>query len=345
MQFVSLQKLKKGDKVAVLSPSFAAPAKWPQIYDLGCKRLNEVFKLRPVEFPSTKKLYASKEERARDLINAFENKEIKAVIASLGGDDQVTYVKNLPSKPFINNPKPFFGYSDNTHFENFLWINRIPSFYGATLFTQFAEQTRINDYTLKYLRLALFKKGEFEISAGTIRSDSDLDWDNPENLNKKRPYESNDGWVWYGENSAEGITWGGCLESIDELLRHGISMPSLEDFENVILLTETSEEIPSANYTSRIYRALGERGILERIKGVFVGRPKAQNIFIKPSLKQKENYRKEQRKIIFEIIRKYNKKISIIQNMDFGHTDPQIPVPFGSLARIDSINKKIFLTF
>jgi muramoyltetrapeptide carboxypeptidase LdcA involved in peptidoglycan recycling len=89
MDFVKLNKLKKGDKIAILSPSFAAPGKWPQMYELGLKRLQEIFELEPVEFPTTKKIGASKEKRSKDLIDAFENKEIKAVIASLGGDDQI----------------------------------------------------------------------------------------------------------------------------------------------------------------------------------------------------------------------------------------------------------------
>ena len=148
---IKLPKLKKGDKVAILSPSFAAPGKWPHVYELGLKRVREVFGLEPVEFPDTRKLGASKEERSKDLIDAFENKEIKAVISSLGGDDQVTYIKNLPTEPFVNNPKPFFGYSDNTHFENFLWLNGVPSYYGGSLFVQFAEQGNMNDYTISFL--------------------------------------------------------------------------------------------------------------------------------------------------------------------------------------------------
>lgn len=117
---IKLNKLKKGDKVAILSPSFAAPGKWPHIYGLGLKRLTEVFELEPVEFPATKKIGASTEERTKDLIAAFEDKGIKGVISSLGGDDQITYIKNLPRDLFVNNPKPYFGYSDNTHFMNFL---------------------------------------------------------------------------------------------------------------------------------------------------------------------------------------------------------------------------------
>lgn len=218
---IKLNKLKRGDKVAILSPSFAAPGRWPHVYELGLKRLKEIFELEPVEFPTTKKIGASKEERTKDLIAAFEDRGIKGIISSLGGDDQITYIKNLPKEPFINNPKPFFGYSDNTHFENFLWLNDIPSFYGGSLFVQFAEQGDINEYTIKYLKLALFEKCEFEIEASKEYNDMGLDWNNPENLNKKRTYEPNEGWVWDENQNAEGITWGGCVESIDELLRHG----------------------------------------------------------------------------------------------------------------------------
>jgi muramoyltetrapeptide carboxypeptidase LdcA involved in peptidoglycan recycling len=102
-----LQKLAPGDRVAVLSPSFAAPAKWPEVYELGLTRMREVFGLEPIEYPTTRKLGASGEERARDLVAAYENPEIKAVFATLGGNDQVTYIKNLPSEPFRQNPKPF----------------------------------------------------------------------------------------------------------------------------------------------------------------------------------------------------------------------------------------------
>ena len=342
---IKLNKLKKGDKVAILSPSFAAPGRWPHVYELGLKRLKEVFELEPVEFPTTKKVGASKEERTKDLIAAFEDKEIKAVISSLGGDDQITYIKNLPSEPFINNPKLFFGYSDNTHFMNFLWLNGIPSYYGGALFTQFAEQGKMNEYTLKYLKLALFEEGEVEIEASKEYNDIGLDWNDPENLNKQRVYEQNEGWFWDGSKNAEGITWGGCVESIDELLRHAISMPSLEDFENIVLLTETSEEIPTANYVHRVYRALGERGILERVKAILVGRPKAWEFDKQNSKEQKEEYRKKQRETILEVVRKYNRSVPIVQNLDFGHSDPQIAMPYGMPTHLDSEKKKISITF
>ena len=345
MNFVTLPKLQKGDKAAILSPSFAAPGRWPHVYELGCQRLRDVFGLEPVEFPATKKLGASAEERSKDLVDAFENKEIKAVIASIGGDDQITYIKNLPKERFINNPKPFFGYSDNTHFINHLWLCGIPSFYGGHLFTEFAMQNEMDEFTVKYLKYALFESGIFDLESSSIFNDIGLNWNDPTLLSQKRRYQKNDGWYWDGFTNSKGITWGGCVESIDELLRHGAVIPSDQDFENIVLFMETSEEISSHDYVRRVLRALGERGILSKVKGLLVGRPKAWE-FDKPNTdEQKEKHKQGQREMFLETVRKYNQNIPIIQNLDFGHTSPQICLPTGNKMTINSTNKTIKVEF
>nr|MBP9798236.1 LD-carboxypeptidase [Candidatus Woesebacteria bacterium] len=345
MNFQKLPKLRKGDKVAILSPSFAAPGVWPHVYQLGLKRLKEVFELEPVEFPTTAKVGASKEERSKDLIDAFSNPEIKGIIGSLGGNDQVTYVKNLPRDVFANNPKQYFGYSDHTHFQNHLWQCGVPSYYGGMIFTQFAMQQKMHDFSVKYLKTAMFEGGEVELTSSETYNDIGLDWSDESNLDKERVMEQNDGWHWDGSGSVSGISWGGCLESLDEMHRHGITLPSLEDFESVVLFFETSEEIPPADYVHRVLRAFGERGILERVKGVMVGRPKAWEFDKQNSAEEKRVYREEQREIVIETVRKYNESVPIIQNLDFGHTEPQLCLPFGGNIRIEAESKKIFATF
>ncbi len=345
MEFKKIPKLNRGDKVAILSPSFAAPGKWPHVYQLGLQRIRDNFGLNPVEFPTTSKIGASKEERSNDLIDAFEDNSIKAVISTLGGSDQVTYVKNLPSEALSQNPKPFFGFSDNTHFMNHLWLNGIPSFYGGGLFTQYAMHGEMDEFTVQYLKQALFENNEVELTASNVYNDIGLNWDNPEMLSQKRVYENNDGWSWDGANAAVGITWGGCVESIDEMLRHNVPIPSLEQFGSVVLFAETSEEIPSHDYIERVFRALGERGILERIQGVLIGRPKAWE-FDKPNTtEEKMRYRQKQKEVLMETIRKYNSRVPIIQNMDFGHTDPQICLPMGKKVKIDPPSHKIIIEF
>lgn len=340
-----LPKLTKGDRVAIVSPSFAASAVWPHVHELGLKRIREVFELEPVMYPATAKLDATLEEKAADLISAFSDKDIKGVISTLGGDIQVTYINNLSSEPFVTNPKPFFGYSDNSHFSNFLFLNEIPSFYGAALFTQFAHEKSMNEYTVKYLKHALFNEGEFELLPSESFNDIGLDWGDESSLEKEREYEPNEGWSWDGEENTEGLLWGGCLESVDEMLRHGVPIPSLEQFESIVLMMETSEEIPSADYVRRVFRALGERGILERIKGVVVGRAKAREFDKLRNPAERAAYRKAQQETIVKVVRAYNKNIPIVQNMDFGHTEPQIPMPYGNKIRFNSKEKRVYATF
>ena len=345
MHFVDLPKLQRGDKVAIVSPSSAAPARWPHVYQYALGRVRDVFGLEPVEYPATAKLGASGDERSRDLIAAFEDKEIKAVIASLGGDDQVTYVKHLPQASFRDHPKPFFGYSDNTHFANHLWLCGVPSFYGGSLFTEFGMQGSMDDLTVRFLRRALFDDGLFELEASPVFSDMGPDWNDPLTLNQRRKYVPNDGWHWDGRQDGEGTTWGGCLESIDELLRHDILIPSLAEFETVILFFETSEEIPPPDYVFRVLRALGERGILSRVKGLLVGRPKAWEFDKQTTSEAQVAYKSAQCTVILETFRRYNPSAPVVQNLDFGHTAPQICLPMGSPVQIDAANRRIFARF
>ncbi len=340
-----LPKLKQGDKIAIVSPSLAASGCWPHVHQLGLERLRDVFGLEPVEYPATSKLDATNEEKAADLISAFSDSEIKAAISTLGGDVQITYIKNLNPEAFVNNSKPFFGYSDSSHLANFLFLNGVPSFYGAALFTQFALQGKMDEYTIKYIKHAMFDEGEFELAPSEIYNDISLDWDDPELLKAHREYEPSDGWYWDGEQNGEGLLWGGCVESVDEMLRHGSAIPSLEQFTNIVLMLETSEEIPIADYVSRVIRAFGERGILKRVKGVLMGRLKAWEFHKPQSAEEKSAYRALQRETVLKVVRQYNEIIPVVQNLNFGHTDPQIPMPYGRKVRIDTVGGRIFAEF
>ena len=84
------KKLKKGDTVAVVTPSAGAPDSFPHIYEKGIGNLKKLgFKIK--EMPNARKphkfLHSHPEVRANDVNQAFEDPEVHAIIASIGGDD------------------------------------------------------------------------------------------------------------------------------------------------------------------------------------------------------------------------------------------------------------------
>lgn len=88
-------KLSSGDCVAVLSLSFAAPGLFPAVHELAMRRLREDIGLEPVEYATTRALGASPLDRADDLMAAFADPTIKAILPTIGGDDQITVLPYL----------------------------------------------------------------------------------------------------------------------------------------------------------------------------------------------------------------------------------------------------------
>lgn len=344
-KFVTLPKLKPEDQVAIISPSAGLPGLFPWVQDLGLRRLKEEFGLIPKEYPTTRQMDSSLKDRARDIMAAFSDPENKAVIASIGGSDQIKLIKYLDPDVFLNNPKPFFGSSDNTHLQIFLWNLGILSFYGGCIMTQFAMQASMDQLTTEYLKKALFETGEYELKRSDYYNDIGRDWSDEANLAKQRTREENEPWSWYGKIDTEGALWGGCVESLVVQMSTAKYLPADDDLGGTILFLETAEDIPEHWIIEYLLTGMGERGWLSRFNGILIGRPKAWEFDKQNSAEAKAAYRKEQRETVLRTIREYNPDIPVIQNLDFGHTDPQVPLPNGQNCRIDSKNKKIYLTF
>jgi muramoyltetrapeptide carboxypeptidase LdcA involved in peptidoglycan recycling len=343
-RFTHLAKLTSGDQVAVISPSAGLPGLFPWVQDLGLARVRDVFGLHPVEYPTTRTMGATLADRAADVMAAFSDPKNKAVLTSVGGEDQIKLLKYLDPDVFRRNPKPFFGYSDNTHLHNFLWSLGIPSYYGGSILTQFAMQGSMHELTITFLKHALFDSGEYELEVSDEYNDEGLPWDDKANLAKTRKHEANDGLVWDNPADVQGILWGGCLESLIVQSTAGRYLPSDSEFDGTILFVETAEDIPDPWIVEYLLTGFGERGWYDRFKAVLVGRPKAWEFDKQASPEEKAAYRKNQREIVVRVVREYNAFIPIVQNIDFGHTDPQIVLPMGSTARLTS-DRRIFLEY
>ena len=175
-------KAQPGDRIAVVSPSFAAPGFAPAVHEQAMRRLAEVTGLVPVEYPTTRQLGASAEDRARDLNAAFADPQIRAVIATVGGEDQITVIGHLDADAVRADPKPFLGYSDNTNLHQWLWANGVASFYGGSTQVHLGPGPAVDEVHAASLRAALLTGGRLEITEPGESEDHGVDWLDPRAL-------------------------------------------------------------------------------------------------------------------------------------------------------------------
>lgn len=346
MEFKLPSPLKTGDKVAIVSPSSGMPFLFPWVYEQGIDRLKSVFHLEPVEYPtalqSPEYLSQNPQARAEDINRAFADPSIKAIIATVGGNDQIRILPYLDHKVISANPKIFMGYSDCTNVHLFLWNLGIVSYYGGAIMTQFAMGSGMQEYTIHSIWKALFDQPIGKIHAALEYSDADLDWADKENLNKKRPVYPSKGWAWHNSDNEliQGRLWGGCLEVLDMHLSVRRYLPDFERLNNTILFIETSEEMPTEGFVYRFIAALGELGLLRRFKAILVAYPKAQFCGKQPP-DGRETFIVRQQEAIKSALKDYHATMPVIFNMNFGHTDPQVIIPNGGLVSINCTRKTI----
>lgn len=300
-----------------------------------------------VEFlPNSKKgiefIKNNPKERAEDLIKAFKDDSIDMILCAIGGDDTyrlLPYLFENSELEKVAKQKIFLGFSDTTI--NHLMLNKvgIKTFYGQAFLPDVCE---LSNEMLPY------SKHFFEelINTGKIKEiyPSDVWYNEREDFSEKAigismEEHHNGGFeLLRGDSKFEGQVLGGCLDSIFNIFdtpryEDTVSLcqkynlfPSLDEWKNKILLLETSEERPKPELFRKMILKFQEYGIFDVISGLIVGKP------------QNEEYYDEYKQILLDEIR--NKNLSIVYNINIGHSTPRCIIPFGVDAKVD-VEKQI----
>lgn len=111
-------------------------------YNVGKQRL-ESMGLAVIPAPNSMKgakyLSENPQARAEDIIWTFENSDIKAIIANIGGSDSIKLLAYLDSKTIKDSLKIFIGYSDVVNIHLFCYKAGLSTFYGHNLLPVIAE--------------------------------------------------------------------------------------------------------------------------------------------------------------------------------------------------------------
>ena len=329
MKIIKPERLYKGDTVAVISPSWgcAGSSRVLWKYRLGCQRLKESG-LNVVASPNALKgtayLKANPEARAEDIMWAFGNKEIKAVIAAIGGNDASTLLPYLSAKTITDNPKIFCGYSDVMALHLFCYRAGLMTFYGDNLLPVVAENGEWHPYSRYW-----FEKVFFDNSAiGEIKASEDWSFsrDNLTDRTYKKTYVHNGGYSYVqGRGRVKGRLFGGHGDLRTIKAPDGSDIVRREDMEGGILFFEDIPEFCTAEYMEDFFDWLGGKGYLKILNGVIIGKMRTKESF--------EPYIERIRRIVTD---KYHcDALPVMADLNFGHSSPMFILPYGAEAELD----------
>ncbi len=332
-------KLQKGDTIALLSMSWGGPSVFPHTYEAGKTFLENELELKTKEYWSThasaEELAKYPEKRAQDIMSVFLDEEIKGIIATIGGDDFVLVLPYLDFESIKQHPKIVMGYSDTAGFLQALLQKNLVCFHGPCVMAGFAQGIHQPEFWKQHVAQMLF--GEIEegyvFPSFSQYSDGYKDWNNPENATEFAKMTTTDGWHWLnGKSSVNGMLVGGCIE-VMEFLKGTKYWP--HSWKDKILILENSEDKPSINQVKWMLRNYGLQGVFQETSGLLIGRAR--------------DYTSEEKEELDQIIKHVcldefkAQDLTIVTNMDFGHTDPQFILPLGCRVELNPETRQMIL--
>lgn len=309
--------------------------------ELGVRRL-EHYGLKVRFLPHALKgidyLKAHPEARAADLLEAFRDPEIDLILCAIGGDDTYRLLPYLFDEGRLEKAacrKPFLGFSDSTVNHFMLHKVGLPTFYGQSFLSDVCEMdTEMLPYTRRYFEELLRTGTIRQVKPSEVWYEGRTDY-SPACLGTPLPAHPAEGWkLLQGPPVFSGKILGGCLDTIHDFFdgeryadmpalcqKYGL-FPGAADWQDRILLLETSEEQMSPEKFSRALGFLKQAGVFEAVSGILFGRP-MDNV-------HREEYHRRLAAAVDD------PSLPILADVSVGHALPRCILPFGVNARVDA---------
>jgi len=305
-------RLKYGDTIAIIAPASAPPDL--KVIDRSVEvveRLGFKHKLSAHVRKRRGFLAGTDRERASDLIKAFTDPEVNAVLCVRGGYGSARLLPLLDFEIIRANAKIFIGYSDITSLHcAFLRKANLVSFHGPMLNSDLIKKD-IPDFTLQSFRRVLMQ-GE---PSGAIR----------QGYTKKSVRIVCPG-------QASGPLLGGNLS----VLCTTLGTPYQPSFQNVILFIEDVDEVPYR--FDRMFTHLLNASLLQRVAGVAIG---VNSNCTDPKAAKLKEYRQTLADVLKE--RLLPLKIPVVSGLPFGHVSFNATIPVGVRATLDATRGELFI--
>ncbi len=322
------EKLKVGDEVRVIAPSRSMVIIGEDSKELATKRLEELglkvtFGKHVME---TDEDYgaASIESRVEDMMDAFKDKNVKAILTVIGGFNSNQILDYLDYDVIKENPKILCGFSDITALLDAIYAKTGIVMYYGPHYSSFGMLKGF-DYTYEYFKKILMEDDEVVVrSSDTWSNDAwFIDQENREMIENAGMFVINGG-------EAEGEIVCGNLCTLNLLQ----GTPYMPDISNKILFLEDdgmADKLFMVEF-DRNLQSLMHMPEFKTVKGIVIGRAE----------KNSQMTREKWIKLIKG--KKELDSIPVIADVDFGHTTPILTIPIGGVSKLSAKNGDIRLT-
>ncbi len=301
------EKLRKGDKVAIISPATTVKREYVE----GAAALLTRHGLKPVVMPSalgpaSGTFAASEEDRLADLKNALHNPEVKAILCARGGYGCVHLLPHFSDEEIRENAKWIIGFSDISAFHALWHRAGVASIHGpmAKHMTLLGDDDPCTKALLDILQV------------------------NPEMDYHVAPHPFN------RSGRATGRLLGGNLAVLNGLAATDLDMLTGLDPDGVILFLEDIAE-PIYKVERVLYR-LWLSGVLKRIRALVIGQFTEYN----PT----PNHSGMEEMIQALLVRLGIDNIPVVFNFPTGHVDYNLPLIEGDNVMLEVSESEVTLT-
>jgi muramoyltetrapeptide carboxypeptidase len=328
-KYILPNKLEKGDKIGIIAPSFPTANWFSNRFDFALKAIPTHLQLEyelANSATSAKGFVSDDAKKIAEEIHSFiKNPSIKAIFTTIGGFNSAEILPFLDADLIRNNPKIFIGFSDTTAL--LLGINALSelvTFYGPAIMTQMGEYPKPFDYTLQSLNKTLFSGNAVgNIEDPAFWTNEFVDWGGNEWNTRPRKTEITSIREIWKHGKGEGTLFGGNIETLNFLIGTKYFQPP----KDIVFFWEATEAEAFLPRVQRAFTHLKQCGFFENVKAMLIGRSPDCKTMSKITLQD----------CVIKYFEDFN--FPIIANLAFGHTDPILTVPIGTLAKVETFEK------
>lgn len=306
-------RLDAGDCFGIVAPASAPPD--PENIDRSVAVLERLgFKAKLAQNVRQRLgfLAGNDRERAKDLMQMFTDRKVKAILCVRGGYGTSRLLSLLDYQAIRSNPKIFIGYSDITSLHCALLVKSdLVSFHGPMLNSDFIQKD-MPHFTLEgFLRTLMKPSAPGSICSGYRRKTVTV----------------------LRRGVASGPLVGGNLS----LLCGSLGTPYQPSFKDSVFFFEDVDEPPYR--VDRMLTQLLNAGLLQQVAGIAIG----INAGCKdPKAKNDREYRQTVEDVFKE--RLLPLKVPIVAGLPFGHIPLNATLPVGVQVTLDARKGDLLIT-